>query len=173
MALFHGERDAAVMLKMMSELVIDWMDTEIALYKPSVRDMDVNIYEESDMVYHQPIKIPCVIARQEQTYQGSELGQDYTQITDFAFIRDYLRLIDTYIEVGDLIEYNGEYWEIDAIIENQYYGGKNPDYSFAGPRWGFNISIVANTHLTRRSKIQLEDIRSSQRLDENDLPDNI
>ena len=174
MPLFHGQRDAALVHKINTELIQDIIDTEVAVYKLSLDDTKTNMYDESDKkVYHLPIKIPALINRQEQAFEGTEFGQDYTQVCDFGFIREMLKSLETYIEVGDVIEYNGEWWEVDAILENQYFGGKNPDYSFATERWGHNVSIVANTHLTRRSRIHVEEIRSAPRLENNDLPSNI
>jgi hypothetical protein len=175
MPLFHGQRDASLVHKLNTELIVDIIDTEVALYKLSLNQTKTNIYDESDKkVYNRPIKISSIINRQPQTFEGTEFGQDYTQVCDFGFIREILKDIETYVEVGDVIEYNGEYWEIDAIQENQYFGGKNPDYSFATERWGHNVSIIANTHLTRRSRIHVEDIRSAPRIrEDNNLPDNI
>lgn len=174
MPLFHGERDAGLVNHFNKELIIDIVDTEVALYKISLEETQTNIYDESDKkVYQLPIKIPALISRQEQTFEGSEAGQDYTQLCDYGFIREYLKEIDVYIEVGDVIEYNGEWWEVSGIQENQYFGGKNPDYSFATERWGHNVSIIANTHLTRRSRIHIEEIRTAPRIDDNDIPLNI
>lgn len=175
MPLFHGQRDAALVHKFNLELIVDIIDTEVALYKLSLDGTETNIYEESDKkIYLQPIKIPALISRQEQSFEGSEFGQDYTQVCDFGLIREYLKELQTYVEVGDVIEYNGEYWEVDGIVENQYFGGKNPDYSFATERWGHNVSIIANTHLTRRSRVHVEEIRSAPRVNDlNDIPDNI
>lgn len=175
MPLFHGQRDASLVKKFNTELIVDIIDTEVALYKLSLDDTKTNMYDESDKkVYQLPVKIPALINRQEQTFEGTEFGQDYNQLADFGFIREYLKDYDLFVEVGDVIEYNGEYWEVDSILENQYFGGKNPDYSFATERWGLNVSIIANTHLTRRSRIHVEEVRSAPRINQfNDLPDNI
>lgn len=174
MPLFHGKRDASLVNKINMELIVDIIDTEVAVYKLSLENTKTNLYDESDnKIYHLPIKIPALINRQPEAYEGTEFGQDYTQACDFGFIREYLKQVDTYVEVGDVIEYNGEYWEIDAISENQYFGGKNPEYSFATERWGYNVSIIANTHLTRRSRINVEEVRVGVRNNENDLPSNI
>ena len=175
MPLFHGQRDAGLVNKFNMELIVDIIDTEVGLYKLSLENTKINIYDESDKkVYHRPIKIPAIISRQEQAFEGTEFGQDYTQVCDFGFIRELLKDYETFVEVGDVIEYNGEWWEVDGIVENQYFGGKNPDYSFATERWGHNVSIIANTHLTRRSRIHVEEVRSAPRInDTNDIPDNI
>ena len=174
MPLFHGTRDAGLVHKFNMELIADIIDTEVAIYKLSIQDAKTNLYNESDKkIYHSPVKISALIDRQPQTYEGTEFGQDYTQVCNFGFIREYLKQYSIFVEVGDVIEYNGEWWEIDEIQENQFFGGKNPDYSFATERWGHNVSIIANTHLTRRSRIHIEEFRPPVASDINDLPSNI
>lgn len=174
MPLFHGKRDASLVHRINMELVVDIIDTEVAIYKLSLENTKTNIYDESDKkIYNLPVKLPALITRDQQSFEGTEFGQDYTQPCTFGFIREYLKQVDIYVEVGDVIEYNGEYWEVDGVVENQYFGGKNPDYSFATERWGHNVSIIANTHLTRRSRIHVEEVRTAVRLNENDLPSNI
>jgi len=174
MPLFHGTRDAGLVHKFNVELIADIIDTEVAVYKLSIENTKTNIYNESDRkVYHSPVKIPALIDYQAQTYEGTEFGQDYQQSANFAFIREFLKQVSIFIEVGDVIEYNGEWWEVDQVQENQYFGGKNPDYSFATERWGHNVSIIANTHLTRRSRIQVEEFRPAITTDHNDIPSNI
>jgi hypothetical protein len=175
MPLFHGQRDAGLVHKFNMELINDIIDTEVAVYKLSLEDTKSNLYNESDKkIYYSPVKVPARIDYQPQTYEGTEFGQDYQQSAVFAFIREYLKAVDIFVEVGDVIEYNGEWWEIDAIQENQFFGGKNPDYSFATEKWGHNVSIVANAHLTRRSRIHIEDFRPAVvDNNSNDLPSNI
>jgi len=174
MPLFHGQRDAGLVHKFNMELIADIIDTEVAVYKLSIQDTKTNIYNESDKkIYHSPVKVSALINRQPQAYEGTEFGQDYNQAGDFAFIRELLKEQDLFVEVGDVIEYNGEWWEIDSIQETQFFGGKNPDYSFATERWGHNVSIIANSHLTRRSRIHIEEFRPPIVTDTNDLPSNI
>lgn len=174
MPLFHGTRDAGLVHKFNMELIADIIDTEVAVYKLSLENTKTNLYNESDKkVYHSPVKVSALIAREVQTYEGTEFGQDYQQTANFAFIREMLKDVEIFIEVGDVIEYNGEWWEIDQVQENQYFGGKNPDYSFAGINWGHNVSIIAITHLTRRSRIHIEEFRPAISLNQNDIPSNI
>jgi hypothetical protein len=174
MPLFHGQRDASLIKKITTELIVDIIDTEVALYKLSIQDTKTNIYNESDRkIYYSPVKIPALIDYQQRSYDGDEFGQDYTQLCSFAFIRELLKDSGIFIEVGDVVEYNGEWWEIDSIQENEFFGGKNPDYSFSSEKWGYNISIIANTHQTRRSRIHVEEFRPAIITDFNDLPSNI
>ena len=174
MPLFHGQRDASLINKLTTELIVDIVDTEVGLYKLSIQDTKTNIYNESDRkVYYAPIKIPALIEYQPKNYEGTDFGQDYTKLCTFAFIREFLKEIRTLIEVGDAIEYNGEWWEIDGVQENEFFGGKNPDYSFSSEKWGYSVSIIANSHLTRRSRMHVEEFRPPIITDFNDLPSNI
>ena len=174
MPLFHGSRDAGLIHKFNLELIVDIIDTEGGIYKLSIENTKTNLYNESDKkIYYSPIKIASLVDYQPQTYEGTEFGQDYQQTANFAFIREYLKEVDIFIEVGDVVEYNGDFWEVDSIQENQFFGGKNPDYSFATEKWGYNVSIIANTHLTRRSRLHIEEFRPSVPIDNNDIPSNI
>jgi hypothetical protein len=174
MPLFHGTRDAGLVHKFNMELIADIIDTEVAVYKLSLEDTKTNLYNESDKkVYFSPVKVSALINRQPQAYEGTEFGQDYQQTSEFGFIREMLKNVELFVEVGDVIEYNGEWWEVDSVQENQYFGGKNPDYAFSGEKWGHNVSIIAATHLTRRSRIHIEEVRPTIENNLNDLPSNI
>ena len=59
------------------------------------------------------------------------------------------------------------------LLYIKLYKLQNPDYSFATEKWGHNVSIIANTHLTRRSRIQIEEFRTAIPNNENDIPRNI
>jgi len=69
-------------------------------------------------------------------------------------------------EVGDIIEWDKAYFEIDSMVDNQILGGKDPDYSLAGGEHGSSHSIICSTHMTRMSRLNIEDVRYG-----NDTPD--
>ena len=55
--------------------------------------------------------------------------------------------MDVYPEIGDIIKYNENYYEIDNINEVQLIGSR-PEY---------NHNIICETHLTRRSSLNIEE----------------
>ena len=57
-----------------------------------------------------------------------------------------LKREDFFPEIGDIVGYNDAFYEIDNIKETQLIAGR-PTY---------NQSIICQTHLTRRSNIQIE-----------------
>ena len=80
---------------------------------------------------------------------GSEgFGYDATQPgVEFRFVRKLLQDVDVYPEVGDIIFYNQNYYEIDNTNEIQLIAAR-PDY---------NHNIICETHLTRKSSLNIEE----------------
>jgi hypothetical protein len=53
-----------------------------------------------------------------EVYSASEEIKDFNQGIRFAFLRDTLVELNLVPEVGDIIEYNNEYYEVDSLINN-------------------------------------------------------
>ena len=66
---------------------------------------------------------------------------------EFRFVRKLLQDVDVYPEVGDIILYNQNYYEIDNTNEIQLIASR-PDY---------NHNIICETHLTRKSSLNIEE----------------
>lgn len=172
MALYGKNRDISLFTTLNKELIVDIIDIEVSVFKLSLEQTVSNIYQEAEnKVYYAGVKIPCLINRGGQQYNFNNPTIDFSQSIEFQFLRDILLTAEVVIEVGDLIEYNGEYYEIDNVIDNQYILGKNPDYASTGNDWGANFSIIAQGHITRRSKLNIEDVRSGLNTETN-LPSN-
>jgi hypothetical protein len=161
MALFGKYRDISLFTTLNKELIVDIIDIEVAVFKLSLAQNKTNMYEETDnKVYYSGVKIPCLINRSAQQYNFDNPTIDFRQPIEFQFLRDILLDFQIVVEVGDLVEYNGEYYEIDNVIDNQYIVGKNPDYASTGRDWGSSFSIIAQGHITRRTKLNIEQVRS-------------
>ena len=155
MALFGSRRDTGFLTGINKELIVDIIDTEVAYYKLVEDRNQINVYgeKENGLVCYEPLLIPCLITRGDQSYTEEDYGQDFVQEINFAFLRTLLVEKNLVPQVGDFIEYNNEYWEVDTLVNNQYFVGKNPDLSYAGPGFGMDISIVLKGHLTRNDRI--------------------
>lgn len=161
MALFGSERDADLVNKLNRELIIDIIDTEVEYYVLALDHMKTNLYDESkDKVYYQPIRIPVLYARDDQVFQGDDFGQDYNQSATFGFIRDVLLDANLVPAVGDIIKWDEDYYEIDGLVENKYFLGKKPETWPGSTSHGMSVSIIAQTHKTRASRLNLVEIRS-------------
>lgn len=177
MALYGGQRDVSLFRSLNRELLHRIIDTEVLFYKLIVGSTPTNIYDESDgKVYESPVTIHTLITREDPTWTGEDYGMEINQGYQIAFLRD--DLVDTSLvpEVGDIFEYNSSFYEIDSVIDNQLFVGKNPDSWFGGSEHGYNISVICSAHLTRQSKLNITKVRFGNSVSSNNntiLPNNV
>jgi hypothetical protein len=155
MSLFGSKKDFGLLTKMNRELLQDIIEQEIAFYKLSINETHANIYgESSEKTFYDPIVMQCIITRGDQVFTTDDFGPDVTRELNFAFLRDDFVDLGLVPEVGDIIMLSENYYEIDSIVENEYFFGKDPDYNYArSDKYGKSISIRCSTHLTRADKL--------------------
>lgn len=171
MALFGGHRDMSLFRTLNKELINDIIDTEIYYYKIILDDTKRNLYGEGkDKVFYNPVKIPTLVDRTNAEQIFDEFGSSYTRNVNFYFLRDILVEKNVYPEVGDVIVWNDEQHIVDVTFTNQFFAGKNPDTWDGGDSQGYNISIICETHVTRKTQLKLEDDFRFGNNDNNDLP---
>jgi hypothetical protein len=88
-----------------------------------------------------------------------DYGHTYTRTGKFAISRDILVKADFYPEVGDILFWDNEYFEVDNVDANQYFAGKNPETWPNGDSHGYSVSIVVDAHATRQTPQGIRDIR--------------
>jgi len=157
MALFGGERDISLFRKLNRELINNIVDTTVDILKSSIKDMDENLYGEVlGKEYFQNVRLGSLIEPGSTEIEDSDFGPDITKSCTFNFLRDDLVDIPNLkLEMGDIIKWDDKFWECDKVSSgNQYFAGKNPATSNAGETFGWKWGIVAETHLTRRRKIE-------------------
>ena len=172
MALFGGQRDMSLFNKLNKELINDIIDTEVYYYMVAITETKSNLYGEGDnKVFHNPIKIPCLVERNQAAQISDEFGQSYSREVQFKFLRDSLKEKDLVPEVGDIIQWNNEYHLIDASYSYQYFAGKNPKYWDGGETQGLNVSIICDSHVTRQTSIKLVETRfGNSNQNDNEVP---
>jgi hypothetical protein len=147
MALFGSARDASLVRSVNRELINRYIDTEVALYKLDLKSTKSNLYGESDnKVYFKKLKMPCLALKETRSAIADEYGLDYTRTGTFAFLRDDLKDKNIITEEGDVIEWDGEF--------------------------GLSISVVCQAHVTRRSRLNIQELRSGINKEPN-LPRNL
>ena len=160
MALFGGQRDAKFLASINSELINSIIDTEIEFFKLIIETTQANIYGESDAKsYYDSIIIPCVITKDDKSAVMDDYGHSYTRTLTFGVSRDLLERADFYPEVGDILFWDNEYYEVDNVDANQYFAGKNPETWPNGDSHGYSVSIVVDAHVTRQTPQGITDIR--------------
>ena len=146
MALFGGSRDINLFHTINSELLKDIIQTEIAYYKFALEQTTVNVYGEAPgKNYFEPLKIACLIDRTDQSWASDDFGSDVGYNHSFSFLKDDLIDINLKPDIGDVINWNYAYFEINSINENMLIGGDVNK----------NFDLVCTTHLTRLSRVNL------------------
>jgi len=154
--LFGSQKDFNVLTRIGRELLKDIVEQEIGYYKLSLDDTQANIYgEATDKVFLDPIKLNCFITRGDQVIDVDEFGPDLNREASFAFIRQDLVDANTVPEVGDIVFWHEDYYEVDTVRENQLFVGRDSSYNLTnyGHRFGSSVSIIVDCHLTRTEKV--------------------
>jgi len=160
MALFGGMRDAKFLASINAELINAIIDTEIEFFKMIVESSNSNMYGESESKsFYDSILIPCLVTKDDKSSNMDDYGHSYTRTSKFAISRDILVRADFYPEVGDIIFWDNEYFEIDNVDANQYFVGKNPETWPNGDSHGYSVSIVVDAHATRQTPQGIKNIR--------------
>ena len=76
------------------------------------------------------------------------------------FLRPDLADISVVPEVGDIVSWHEDYYEVDTVRENQLFLGKDNNYNLTdyGSQFGRSISIVVDCHLTRGDKVGIAEV---------------
>ena len=67
-------------------------------------------------------------------------------------------------EIGDLLLFRNNFYEVDARVENQLILGRDPDYAIATETvdFGDSFSIILSTHISRVEKLNLIPLREGK-----------
>ena len=165
MALFGGSRDISLFHNLNDELINDIIQTEIAYYKFALEQTTINVYGEAPgKNYYEPMKIACLIDRQDQAWTSDEFGPDVNQVINYRFLKQELLGINLIPEVGDLMLFRNNFYEVDGRIENQLILGKEADYALSTETatFGESFSIIVSSHISRVEKLNLIPLRGGK-----------
>jgi hypothetical protein len=178
MSLYGENRDVSLFRHLNRELINNIIEQKVGYYKLNLDKTQSNIYGESvTKTYNDPVLLNCLIERGDTDPKTDELGMDVTRNMKFRFLRDDLAGIDlstelgadgkgfTYNivpEVGDVILWNNDFYEVNNANENQLIVGKDPSYSYATQTdgYGSSWSIILECFYIRPEKLGI----SQQRL---------
>jgi hypothetical protein len=148
---FVTSRDYEFIQHITRELIDDTMDVAVILYKIVLDSTKINIYGESmKKPRYTPVKLNAVIQYNKNIVSsGDGFGITQDQRVNFRFARRMLSEVKAYPEIGDIIKYNSNYYEINNIQETQLIAGK--------PQ--FNTAVICVAHLTRKTALDIEEIQ--------------
>lgn len=146
---FVSQKDFNFFQHINREIMVDIVDVDVILYKISLETTAVNLYgEATEKARYTGVELKALIKYPKiQANAKDGFGVDVTQNIEFKFNRSLLEQARTYPEPGDIVGYNGLYYEIDNTNDTQLIAGQP-----------YNThSLVCSAHLTRRSGIQIEE----------------
>ena len=174
MTLFGGSRDISLFNTVSRELINDIIQTEVGYYKFALEKTTSNIYGESmGKMFYEPVRIACLIQREDQSWSSDDFGSDVDQTINFRFLKEGLVDINLLPQVGDILLFRNNFYEVDSKIENQLILGKDPDYAISTGTldFGNSHSVIVNTSLSRVEKLNLIPLRGGKYPSTNKITD--
>jgi hypothetical protein len=161
MALFGGSRDISLFRHINKELINNIIQQSVGYYKINLDKTSSNLYGESlTKTYNNPILVNCLIERNAQAWTETEFGADVTREINVRFLRDILVDINLVPQVGDVVLWQENYYELSGIVENQFVVGKDPSYAYDDTAdFGSSISIIVTAQYIRPEKLGLKQER--------------
>jgi hypothetical protein len=145
---FISHKDFNFFQHINKEVIEDLVDVEVIIYKIHIESSKSNIYGEStDKSRYSGTKIHALVKYDPKKSVADEFGVGATQEVEFRFLRKMLQEVNIYPEEGDIVGFNGLFYEIDTSNDVELVGGQP----------FFSNSIICRAHLTRKSGIQLEE----------------
>ena len=130
------------------ELIDNIVGQSVDIYKISVNDTEENMYGESlTKYYDRGFRVNCLILFNEPEMLQDDFGADLNTTVEMYFHRTTLSEAGFFPEVGDIVDWNDYYFEINSITEPQLIAGH--------PAFKHQIKAVA--HRSRLSNLQIEE----------------
>jgi hypothetical protein len=192
MALYGGARDISMFRKVNRELMGNIISEEVIYYKYNVTTTKTNMYGESveGRNFADPVVLFALVEVGGTTSPVSDLGVDFAWPLTFKFLRDDLLsptldynasmsfgsnlnpLPGTYganihPEVGDVIQYQNGYWEVDNTNATQFFMGKDPNYPYNNgdgtpnpinpglENFGYNVGVECVCHYVPSDRLNI------------------
>jgi hypothetical protein len=165
MALYGSSRDISFFHVINTELLHNIIEQNVGYYQISLDETSTNIYGEAEggtKMYNPPVLIVCLIDRGDYDGTYSELGPNFTRDFKFRFLRKDLVLQNIVPQIGDVVLWNNDYYEINLVNENQDIVGKVPEYNYNGvylDDFGASFSIIVNAHYVSPESLGLTQSR--------------
>jgi hypothetical protein len=165
MALYGSSRDISFFHVINTELLHNIIEQNVGYYQISLDETTTNVYGEAEggtKMYFPPVLIVCLIDRGDYEGAYSDLGPNFTRNFSFRFLRKDLVIQNIVPQIGDVVLWNNDYYEINLVNENQDIVGKVPEYNYNGAyldNFGASFSIIVNAHYVSPESLGLTQSR--------------
>ena len=147
---FIPQKEFDLINQMNEELIDEIVGQSVDIYKVNIDKTDDNVYGESTTKYYDiGFRVNCLIDYSEPEIIQDEFVADLNSNITMFFQRENLSSgsLNFYPEIGDIVDWNDYYWEINGTTEPQLFAG-HPN---------FKHNIVATAHRSRLSSLQIEE----------------
>ena len=147
---FVPQKEVNLINDMNEELIDEIVGQSVDVYKVNIENTDENIYGESTTKYYDVgFRVNCLILFNEPEINQDEFGPDFGGNIEMYFQRENLSSgsLNFYPEIGDIVDWNDSYWEIDGTTEPQLVAG-HP---------GYKHQIRATANYSKLSSLQIEE----------------
>ena len=162
MALYGRNKDVLLFQGLNTELLHKIVEQQVGYYKVKLDETPSNIYGEAqNKTYIGPVLIKCLLVRGDQTNLDDNYGVDRNRTLEVRFFRHDLKQANVVPEIGDIILWNEDYYEVDNLVENQLVVGKDPSYPYSDTvdDFGSSHSFILSCHYTRPEKVGIKEQR--------------
>jgi hypothetical protein len=162
MALYGKNRDILLFQGLNTELLHKIIEQQVGYYKPVLDNTPANLYGEAqNKTWLGPVLIKCLLDRGEQDVTNDDFGVDRNRTLNVRFFRKDLVDANVVPEIGDAILWNEDYYEVDNLVENQLFVGKDPSYPYSDTvdNFGSSHSIILECHYTRPERLGIKEER--------------
>jgi hypothetical protein len=164
MAYFGRSRDISMFSNINNELLGQIIEQKIGYYQVVLDETSPNLYGENlNKTFRGPVLINCLLERGAMESSNDDFGVDITRPLTVRFFRPHLIASNVVPNIGDIILWNEDYYEIDNVVENQLVVGKDPNYAYTDenfvPDAGTSLSVIVTCHYTRPERVGLRDDR--------------
>ena len=145
---FLPQKEINLINDMNEELIDEIVGQSVDVYKVSIENTEENVYGESTTKYYNDgFRVNCLINFIEPEMLQDDFGADLNTSIEMYFHRNTLKDAGFYPEVGDIVDWNNFYFEINSVTEPQLIAGHQ----------NFKHQIFATAHRSRLSTLQIEE----------------
>jgi hypothetical protein len=147
-----------------NELLTQVIEQKVGYYQVILDETPSNLYgENSDKSFTGPVLINCLLERGETESPTDDFVVDTKRTLIVRFFIPHLMAANVVPQIGDIVLWNEDYFEVNNVNENQLVVGKDPSYAYTDingvPDAGFNFSIILTCHYTRPERVGLKEER--------------